>query len=208
MKDKPEVSEVAAGRISVPSLDAMSEEQRAVYNDIVSGPRGTIVGPFLTVLHNPVLADRWQRLGQVLRFETSLPRHLNELAILVIARRWNCALEWSIHAPDAERAGLKPELVESIRVGRPPDFGEDAAAREIYEFAWQLLQKGDVDDEIHAAIVARWGEVGAVELSSVVGYYSMVAMTLNVHRVPLPDGYGNPLPDARNRLAEQPTSRS
>lgn len=196
----------SAGRISFPSPETMTEAQREVYDQIVSGPRRTLVGPLRAALHNPVLADRWQRLGQVLRFETSLPTHLNELAILVTARRWNSDLEWAIHAGDADRAGLDPAIAEAIRTCTLPDFGTDEVAREIYDFAAQLVQRGDVSEPTYAAIVTRWGEVGAVELTAVIGYYSMVAMTLNVHRVPLPEGYSIDLPRTDGRLAEMPVS--
>lgn len=192
------------GRISFPAPETMNAAQREVYEQIVSGPRGTLVGPLRAALHNPVLADRWQRLGQVLRFETSLPPRLNELAILVTARRWNSTLEWAIHAMDAARAGLEPEIIEAIRTCSAPDFGEDDVAREIYDFARELVQLGDVSDPVYSAVVGRWGEVGAVELAAVVGYYSMVALTLNVHRVPLPEGVSADLPAEEGKLAEMP----
>lgn len=194
------------GRISFPAPETMTDAQRAVYDQIVSGPRRTLVGPLRAALHNPVLADRWQRLGQVLRFETSLPTHLNELAILVTARRWNSDLEWAIHSGDAERAGLDPRIAEAIRTCTLPDFGSDETAREIYDFAAELVQRGDVSEPTYAAIIARWGEIGAVELTAVIGYYSMVAMTLNVHRVPLPEGVTAELPGEEGRLAEMPLS--
>lgn len=194
------------GRISFPAPETMNEAQREVYEQIVSGPRRTLVGPLRAALHNPVLADRWQRLGQVLRFETSLPTHLNELAILVTARRWNSELEWAIHSEDATRAGLDPAIGESIRTCSVPDFGDDDVAREIYDFACELVQRGDVSEPTYAAIVERWGEVGAVEVTAVIGYYSMVAMTLNVHRVPLPDGVSADLPRQDGKLAELPCS--
>lgn len=196
------------GRISFPIPETMSGAQRAVYDEIVSGPRRMLVGPLRAALHNPVLADRWQRLGQVLRFETSLPAYLNELAILVTARRWNSMLEWAIHVDDAERAGLRPAIAEAIRTGEAPSFGTNAAAREVYDFARQLVQTGDVDAETYQAIVDRWDEVGAVELTAVVGYYSMVAMTLNVHRVPLPEGISTFLPGQLGVLSEIPKARN
>lgn len=194
------------GRISFPVPETMTSAQREVYEQIVSGPRRTLVGPLRAALHNPVLADRWQRLGQVLRFETSLPARLNELAILVTARRWNSELEWAIHAGDADRAGLDPAIAEAIRTCSVPEFGDDDAAREIYDYACELVQRGDVSETTYAAIVARWGEVGAVELTAVIGYYSMVAMTLNVHRVPLPPGVSADLPREEDKLAEMPGS--
>lgn len=195
------------GRISFPVPETMNQAQLEVYEQIVSGPRRTLVGPLRAALHNPVLADRWQRLGQVLRFETSLPTHLNELAILVTARRWNSELEWAIHAGDADRAGLNPIIAEAIRTCSVPEFGDDVVARDIYDFACELVQRGDVSEPTYAAIVSRWGEVGAVELTAVIGYYSMVAMTLNVHRVPLPDGITVDLPREEDKLASLPSSK-
>lgn len=195
-----------AGRISFPTPDSMTQAQLAVYEQIVSGPRGTLVGPLRAALHNPVLADRWQRLGQVLRFETSIPARLNELAILVTARRWNSDLEWAIHARDALRAGLDARIIEALRLCALPDFGTDSETREVYEFARQLLETGDVEQDHYGAIVARWGEVGAVEITAVVGYYSMVAMTLNVHRIPLPESYERALPEAQGRLSQLPAA--
>jgi 4-carboxymuconolactone decarboxylase len=192
-------------RISFPEPDTMNAAQKEVYDQIVSGPRKTLVGPLRAALHNPVLADRWQRLGQVLRFETSIPTHLNELAILVTARRWSSDLEWAIHLGDAERAGLDLGIANAIRDCAVPEFGDDSDARDIYEFSQQILQKGDVDSDVYNAVVARWGEVGIVELTAVIGDYSMVAMTLNVHKVPLPMGVTTRLPGAQGELANLPS---
>ncbi len=191
-------------RINFPDAGKMNDAQKAVYDQILSGPRRTLVGPLRAALHNPVLADRWQRLGQVLRYETSIPKRLNELAILVTARRWNSLLEWAIHAGEADSAGLDPAIIEAIRNVSVPDFGIDDAAREIYEFARQTLQYGDVENADYDAVVSRWGEVGAVEIGAVVGYYSMVAMTLNVHRVPMPEGVSATLPGADRVLSDLP----
>ncbi len=197
-------AEINGGRISFPDSETMSDAQRAVYEQIISGPRGRLIGPLRAALHNPELADSWQRLGKVLRYETSLPRHLNELAILITARRWNSDLEWAIHEREAAKAGLQADYAEAIRTGAIPAFGDDEEAKEIYEFAWQVLQSGDAADATHSAIVHRWGEVGVVELTALVGYYSMVAMTLNVQRIPIPDEFESRLPRANGRLTEKP----
>lgn len=173
-------------RIPLPGIEEMNDAQKAVYDKIVSGPRGTLVGPLRAALHNPPLADRWQALGQVLRYETSLPPELNELAILVAARHWNSELEWTIHAGAARKAGLDDAVIEAIRTGQAPVFQEDRARR-VYEFSRELLETGKVSDTTYAALLSHWGALGAVELTALVGYYSMVAMTLNAHQIPLPD---------------------
>ncbi|MEU4896729.1 carboxymuconolactone decarboxylase family protein [Streptomyces sp. NPDC044780] len=192
-------------RIPLFDPEVMTPEQERVYRDVVNGPRARLVGPLRAALHRPELADRWQRFGEILRYGTSLPEHLNELAILVVARRWTAQLEWSIHADAALRAGLAAEIVEALRVGEPPVF-HDQDAYDVHEFARTLQQTGDVDEEVYQRVWQRWGEVGAVELSSVVGYYTLVAMTLNVHRIPVPGGE-RPLASAAGpvrRLMELP----
>ncbi len=173
-------------RIPFPTLDDMNAEQRAVYDEVVSGQRGRVVGPLRAVLHSPDLAGRWSRFGEFLRYSTCLPPKLNELAIIVTGRRWNSQLEFYIHARAAIAAGLSPECVEAIRVGQPPDFaGQDEV--EVYEFARLLQQTGNVPDAVHTAVKARWGVKGVVELTAVIGYYTMVSMMLNAQDVPLAD---------------------
>lgn len=173
-------------RISFPSPDTMNAEQRLVYDDIVNGPRARLVGPLRAALHNPALADRWQKMGALLRFGTSIsPRH-SELAILVTARRWNSQLEWYIHEAAAQAAGLPQAVIDAMLVAMPPSF-EDASDAAVYEYSRQLLQNGCVDELAYQGVLGIFGEAGTVELTAIVGYYSMVAMTLNAHQIPLPD---------------------
>jgi 4-carboxymuconolactone decarboxylase len=173
-------------RISFPAPETMNPEQRAVYDEIVGGRRARLVGPLRAALHNPALADRWQKLGTLLRFGTSIAPRLSELAILVTARRWNSQLEWLIHAADGLAAGLPQPVIDAIAVAAPPVF-DNASDAAVYEYTRQLLQHGAVGDAAYQAVLARFGEAGTVELTAIVGYYSMVAMTLNAHRIPLPD---------------------
>jgi 4-carboxymuconolactone decarboxylase len=173
-------------RISFPLPETMTAAQRAVYDAIVSGPRARLVGPLRAALHNPELADRWQKMGAFLRFGTSIPPRLSELAILVTARRWNSQIEWYIHAQAARSAGLPDAVIEAIRLAEAPSFDDpDDAA--IYEFARQLQQTGTVDAFVYGRVLATHGEVGVVEIGAIIGYYAMVAMTLNVHEIPMPD---------------------
>ena len=187
-------------RIPLFGMSEIPEAQREVFERIVNGPRKTLVGPLRAALHNPVLADRWQALGQVLRYETSLPPKLSELAILVTGRHWNSELEWTIHAGEARRAGLQATVIDAIRDCKVPVF-EDEDERWVYEYCRDLLQRGQVDDEFYKKIVSRWSETGVVELTAVVGYYSMVALTLNAHRIPLPDT----IPAELNSRATEPS---
>lgn len=179
-------------RIPLFNAEEMTQEQAKVYADVVGGPRGRLVGPLRAAMHNPTLADRWQKFGEVLRYNTSLPKALTELAILVTARRWNSQLEWFIHAEDGCKAGLPPEVIEALRLGMSPQF-DDAEQADIYDFAVQLQQHGNVESALYTRLHERWGTAAMVDLSSLVGYYTLVAMTLNVHAIPLPEGASAPL---------------
>lgn len=169
----------------------MNDEQRRVYDEIVNGPRGAVVGPLLAVLHRADLAERWSKLGELLRYRTSLPMRLSELAILVTARRWRSALEWHIHAPIAINAGLPPDVVEAIRCNSAPHFDDERDA-EIYAFAKELQESTVVSDAVYDAVLKRWAIVGVVELTALIGYYTMVAMTLNAHAFELPNKAPHP----------------
>ncbi len=173
-------------RIPLPSRDEMTAEQQAVHDLVVAGPRGRMVGPLRAAIHNPELARRWSALGEILRFDTTLPKRITELAILVTGRRWTSQIEYFVHAKAAVAAGVSEHAVEAIRHGRAPSLPDDEA--EAYEFARMLQQTGQVPLPAYEAVVARWGARGVVELTAVIGYYTMVSMTLNAHEIPLPDG--------------------
>jgi len=174
-------------RINLADPGKMDALQREVYESIVNGPRGRLVGPLRAVLLVPELARRWSQFGEYLRFSTSLPPKLKELAILVTARRWNSQVEWEIHSQAALDAGLSAGIVGAIERNAAPTF-EDAPGAAVYEFTRQLLMFGDVEEATHDAIVALWDEVGVVELTSLIGYYSMVSLMLNAQRIPTTHG--------------------
>ena len=180
-------------RIPLLSEDSLSPEQRRVYNKVVSGPRGEVVGPLRAALHSPELADHWQGFGEQLRYHTSLPHKLTELAIIMVGRHWNSQVEWAIHADIARRAGLSEALMEAIRTCAPPTF-EDPDEAIVYEYTRETLQHGDVSEAAYQAAHDRFDAVGIVELTALVGYYSLVAMTLNSHDVPVPRGLDDLLP--------------
>ena len=180
-------------RIPLPSPEAMDPDQRRVYDAIVGGRRGRLVGPLRAALHRPELADKWQQLGELLRYRTSLPPALSEIAVLVTARRWNCQLEWHMHALAAAEAGVPETVSDAIKHGRRPD-GADAKALAVHDYAHALVGTGSVPEPVYDAARMVVGDVGLVELTALVGYYSMVAMTLNAHEIPLPDGAQPALP--------------
>jgi len=176
-------------------LDKMSSAQRAVADAIMSGPRGGLRGPFNTWLRSPVLADRLQKVGEYIRFNTSLDKRVNEMAILMTAQAWGSQYEWYAHAPLAIKAGLDPDIVAAIGAGRKPEKMKDDEAV-VWEFTTQLRRDHGVDDAIYARALEKLGEQGIMDLIAVNGYYDVVSMTLNVARVAPPAGEELPFKQA------------
>jgi 4-carboxymuconolactone decarboxylase len=179
-------------RLPTPTPEAMTPAQQKVVDAILNGPRGSLSGPFRAWLHSPELADRLQHVGAYVRFDNVLPRHLSEFAILITARHWTAQLEWHLHHPMALAAGLDPALAAAVAEDREP-ASLQPDERAIYDFATQLHRSGQVDDAAYDAVRTLFGEQGVVDLIGVCGYYTIVAMTLNVAQVALPPGEALPL---------------
>jgi 4-carboxymuconolactone decarboxylase len=172
-------------------LDKMTPAQRGVAEAIMSGPRKGMNGPFNAWLRSPELADRLQKVGEYVRFNTSLDKRLNEMAIIMTAQYWGSQYEWYAHAPLAIKAGLDPETVAALGAGRKPEKMKDDEAI-VWEFTTQLRRDHEVDDALYARAVEKFGENGVMDLVAVNGYYDVVSMTLNVAHVSPPPGA--PLP--------------
>ena len=165
--------------------------QQRVYQAIAGGPRGGVRGPFNALLRSPELADRIQKVGEYLRFDSSLPARLNELAILINARLWDSKYEWYAHRPLAEKGGLAPAIADDLaRNVRPSTMQPDETV--VYEFCTALHTTHAVDDALFARAVATVGERGVIDLIGVSGYYTLVSMVLNVAEIPLPAGAAAP----------------
>jgi 4-carboxymuconolactone decarboxylase len=179
----------------IPELkrEELSKEQLRIYDAIVSS-RGSIAGPFRVWLHSPELADRAQRVGEFVRYQTALPPRLSELAILVGARFWDCQVEWSIHETFALKGGLSQSVIDAVRARQTPDF-QNADEKAVYEFANEVLKNHFVQDSTFDAALHHLGKQGIVELTALIGYYALVAMTLNIFQVELPEGIQPTLTD-------------
>ena len=174
-------------RIEFPTLETMTPEQRAVYDKVVAGPRGKIEGPLRAALYNAELADRWQALGALLRYKTSLPPRLSEIAILVTGRVCQSPFEWFAHRREAEKIGIEQDILDTILAQTEPPF-RALTEKLVYNYARELSTHRTVSDATYAAVLADLGALAVVELTALVGYYTMVAMTLNAHEIPLPEG--------------------
>jgi 4-carboxymuconolactone decarboxylase len=169
------------------TYDGLTPEQKTMADNLLSGERKGMNGPFNALLRSPQIGDAAQKFGAQVRFHSSLPNRLNEFAILITARFWNAQYEWSAHRKLALTAGLKPAIIETLGAGRKPSAMQ-ADEEAIYNFADELLKTRQVGDAAFKAVVDKFGERGAVDLTAVLGYYCFVSMILNVDRYPLPDG--------------------
>ena len=174
-------------RLPALTEETLTSEQRALAESIRSGPRGQfkLAGPFAVYLHSPVFGELAQKLGGHLRFKTSVPPRLSEFAILVTAQHWKAQYEWAMHAPMAEKQGVKPQTIRDLQAGRAPKSApRDEMA--IYAFAKELYAKRRVSAAAYNRVFKILGEAGTVELVGLLGYYAMVSMILNTFRMPLP----------------------
>ncbi|WP_072389186.1 carboxymuconolactone decarboxylase family protein [Hyphomicrobium sp. CS1BSMeth3] len=165
----------------------MTEAQKAAVKDIVSGPRGHLVGPFIPLLRSPDFMTRLQKTGEYLRFNSALEPRRSEMVILMTARLWTQAFEWHHHRPIAEKAGLAADVIDAIAEGRrPAKMAADEAV--IYDFIDELSRARSVSDATYKRAVEAFGERGVIDMIGIHGYYSLLAMVLNVSRAPLPEG--------------------
>lgn len=172
-------TERKSARLPVFDRAAATPEQEAVLDEILSGPRGNLAGPFLAWIASPELAQHAQQLGAFCRYNTGLPLRLSELAILITAAQWRAQAEWQIHCPIAIEAGVSADVAEALREGRRPVF-VDADEALIYDFAVELYDTKRVSDTTFAKVEERFGHETTVNLVGLLGYYALVAMTLNV----------------------------
>ena len=167
-------------RIPLPDQGSMTPEQRHVYDAIGNLRGGHVPMPYRAALHSPELADKWQQIGELLRYRTSVPLRLSELAILVVAHYHGCQYMWKAHQPVALKAGVGGDAVAAIESGQQPQF-QMADEQAVYDYSAELLKTHFVTEASHARALAVLGTTGLVELTALMGYYVMVAMTLNAH---------------------------
>jgi len=164
-------------------LDRLDAAQRAAADELIAGPRKSVKGPFIPLLRSPELLSRVGRLGEHLRFHTVLSPRVSEFATLLVARACTQDFEWGVHVPLALKAGTSAATVDAVREGRwPAGMSEEEAC--VHDFATELLQRHGVADATYQAALARFGERGVVELASLIGYFVMVSMVLNVAHTP------------------------
>jgi 4-carboxymuconolactone decarboxylase len=185
-------AEAAQDRLPPIPADKMTDAQKKAAEELVSGPRGALVGPFIPLLRSPEFMSRLQKTGAYLRYDTKLGANISEFIILLTARHWTQQFEWDAHESIAKQAGVKPEIIAAIAEGRRP-VGMSADEEIIHDFVTVLLQHQSVSDATYARTVNRFSEKGVIDITGLCGYYSLLGMIMNVSRTPLPPGKTPPL---------------
>jgi 4-carboxymuconolactone decarboxylase len=179
----------------MPPLDIarMTEAQRAAAAELAAGPRGGVKGPFIALLRSPELMSAMQKVGEYLRFRSSLEPRLSELLMLIVSREWTQQFEWSVHVPLALNAGVKRETVDSLAEGRRP-AGMAADEALAYDFCTELAATHGVSEATYRHTVEQFGERGMIDILGVIGYFTAVSMVLNVAHTPPAGTAAIPLP--------------
>jgi 4-carboxymuconolactone decarboxylase len=165
----------------------LDEAQRAAAAELVAGPRKGVKGPFVPLLRSPGLLSPLQKVGEYLRFGSALSRRVNEFATLVVSRQWTQQFEWSVHVPLALDAGTSQRTIDELACGRRPSAMSDDE-RVVYDFVQELSAQRGVCDATYGEALERFGERGVIDLVGLVGYFTTIAMVLNVAHAPRPAG--------------------
>lgn len=163
----------------------LDPQQREVFNKIAAARAGVVPDPFHVLLESPPLAALTQALGVHCRYRTSLAPHLRQLAVLVAAAYWQAEYEFAVHVPEALKAGVPESVVAAVQARRTPTFA-DRESSLIYEFTSKFFETHDVPDYLFDEAVQTFGRRTVVELAGVLGYYSLLAIVLQIFRVPAP----------------------
>jgi 4-carboxymuconolactone decarboxylase len=178
---------LAQDRMPPIPADKQTPAQKEALAGLAASERGAAptAGPFIVLLRSPELLNRMQKVGEFLRYNSSLPQELTEMTILITARDSTQQYEWTRHYPIAIKAGVKEETAAAIAEGRRPEkMTEDEAI--VYDFDAELLRNRSVSDPTYARLLNRFGEAAVVDTVGTVGYYSSLALMMSVARSPVP----------------------
>ena len=165
----------------------MSQDQKNLHDEILSGPRTQIAGPMHTWFLNPSYGSLIEKVGAFCRYETSIEPRLSELAIIIVARHWNANVEWFAHSEIAIKSGILQETVEAIQLNKRPNFKKEDEAL-IYDITKSILDTKGLTDELFQRAEDTIGKKSLLDLTAIIGYYCNVAIQLNVFEIPSDDG--------------------
>jgi len=175
----------AQERLPAVAPSSYSLEQKQAAAEFEAARKLPVFGPFEPLMYSPQLMNSVRSLGDYLRYKSAIGTTLSELAILVTAREWTQDFEWYVHYPIALKAGIKPEVADAIAEGRRPQGMSDDEDI-VYEFSIELHRNRQVSDATFARAERRFGKQGVVDLAGISGYYTLLAMELNVAQYQIP----------------------
>jgi len=180
------VGEVAyADRMPPLAMGSLNEKQRKVAEELINGPRGGVKGPFIPMLRSPELVDRLGKVGEYLRFGSSLQPRISEFVMLIVAREWTNQFEWAVHAPLALKNGVKQEVIDALAEGRrPKGMAEDEEIA--YELCEELSRTKGVCETTYRRSEDKFGEGGVIDVATVYGYFVTVCAIMNLAHTPPP----------------------
>jgi 4-carboxymuconolactone decarboxylase len=185
-------SKYVAGQLAfqdrMPPLAAgkMTDAQRKAAAEMIAGPRKGVKGPFIPLLRSPELMDRLQKVGEYLRFQSSLEQRISELIMLIVSRDWTQHFEWFVHVPLGRKAGISEDTIAALAEGRRPSgMSEDEGLA--YDFCVELLRNKGVSETTYRRAVMKFGENGVIDMIAVAGYFTTVSMVMNVAHSPPSD---------------------
>jgi 4-carboxymuconolactone decarboxylase len=180
-------------RFPQPAMEQLNAEQQSVAAEVLKQSSAGLGGPYGMLIKSPELLKRYLLMTDYLRQKTSLPRRLNEMAILLEARLWDAQYEWWAHEPLARKAGLSEAIIGDIRDGkRPGSMQPDEAI--VYDVVTELLSKRQLSDDSFARAKQILGEQQVIDLVAVAGFYVMVSTVIIAGRVAIPNGGPVPMP--------------
>jgi 4-carboxymuconolactone decarboxylase len=176
---------VAQERMPAIPAEKYTEAQKKAADEFLATRKTPVFGPFIPLIRSPEVMLRAKEMGDYLRFKNSIGQKLAEFTILIMARAWTADYEWYAHYPLAMKAGLKPEIAEAVFEGRRPD-GMAPDEEAIYNFVTELNTMKRISDVTYERTVKQVGEQGVIDIIGLQGYYTLIAMTLNVSRFEQP----------------------
>ena len=165
------------------AADRMTAAQRKATEEMTAGPRKGVKGPFVPLLRSPELMGRLQKVGEYLRFRSSLEQRVSEFIMLVVSREWTQQFEWLVHVPLGRKEGISEDTIAALAEGRRPSAMSEPE-QVAYDFCEELLRNKGICDTTYRRAVAAFGESGVIDMIGVAGYFTTVSMVMNVAHTP------------------------
>ena len=174
-------------RTPIVTRDMVPENLREAFDAETAASGGTITsGPGTAMINSPEMRRRANSLVNYLRDESTLPKRIQELAMIVTARANDCQYIWNAHAAGARRQGISDAFVDALRDGQPlPELAADEQA--VINLGQEFFSTRKVSDATFQAAIDQFGAQGLAELCTLFGYYALLSFNANTFMIDLPE---------------------